>query len=156
MVQDLESKVEKELNRTKELVWIQSKHWMEKEQGHKSHLDQLQVITKKVAQLKHKNATLEKVNEAFCYKNLTSYKQITNFQTIPIAQKMTSSNWKQVATQNAMKVILYDNLVDHQKMEVKEMFEGTWKKMEEWCYEEHSNMKNQVNRLDECVQMLEG
>jgi hypothetical protein len=33
-----------------------------------------------------------------------------------------------VATQNAMKVIVYDNLVDHQKMEVKEVIEGAWKK----------------------------
>jgi hypothetical protein len=31
MVQDLENKVEKELNHAKELVWIHSKHQMEKE-----------------------------------------------------------------------------------------------------------------------------
>jgi hypothetical protein len=39
-----------------------------------------------------------------------NYKQwVTNFQTIPIAEKMTSPNWKQMATQNALKLILYDN-----------------------------------------------
>jgi len=27
--------------------------------------------------------------------------------------------------------------------------------MEEWCYGQHTNMKTQVNRLGECVQMLE-
>jgi hypothetical protein len=54
-----------------------------------------------------------------------------------------------------MKVILYDNLVDHQKMKVKEVMEGAWKNMEEWCYGQHTNMKTQVNTLGECVQMLE-
>ncbi len=52
MVQDLENKVEKELNHSKDLVWIHSKHQMEKEQGHKSHLHQLQVIIEEVAQIK--------------------------------------------------------------------------------------------------------
>jgi hypothetical protein len=101
---------------------------MEKEQGHKSHLYQLQFITKEVAQLKQENATLEKVNVTLLqeFNELqANYKQwVTNFQTIPIAQKMRGPNWKQVATQNAMKVILYDNLVDHQKMKVKEVMEG--------------------------------
>lgn len=146
MVQDLENKVEKELNHAKELVWIHSKHHMEKEQGHKSHLYQLQVITKEVAQLKQENVTLEKVNVTLLqeFNELqANYKQwVTNFQTIPIAQKMRGPNWKQVATQNAMKVILYDNLVDRQKMEVKEVMEGAWKKMEEWCYGQHTNMRN--------------
>jgi hypothetical protein len=28
---------------------------------------------------------------------------------------------------------IWQFLVDHQKMEVKEVIEGAWKKMEEWC-----------------------